>query len=237
VRPYSPDFNPIELWFAKLKGLLRTTRRRTVEEVWTTVGACLASFSAIECRNYFRQCGYAASTGRPAVSERGHLIQKSCSGSRQKIGVARRPATITPARAAWTFAGNIAASRTARPYAAAAATRGTSELIAPRNSHTPVAVTSRRGAGRLDGTIRIRPARVRGWKCAMAVKANSPARAKRSAPLDEFASCHEPASPIERAATQQVSMTINGAMHQRYTAETLGVLNELAAFDRERLSW
>lgn len=60
--PYSPDFNPIELWFAKLKGLLRTARRRTVEEVWTTVGECLASFSAIECRNYFRHCGYAATT-------------------------------------------------------------------------------------------------------------------------------------------------------------------------------
>lgn len=60
--PYSPDFNPIELWFAKLKALLRTARRRTVDEVWTTVAACLASFSAAECRNYFRHCGYVATT-------------------------------------------------------------------------------------------------------------------------------------------------------------------------------
>jgi transposase len=60
--PYSPDLNPIELWFAKLKALLRTARRRTVEELWDTVGACLALFSAIECRNYFRHCGYAAAT-------------------------------------------------------------------------------------------------------------------------------------------------------------------------------
>ena len=60
--PYSPDLNPIELWFAKLKALLRTARRRTVEELWDTVGACLSLFSATECRNYFRHCGYAATT-------------------------------------------------------------------------------------------------------------------------------------------------------------------------------
>ena len=60
--PYSPDLNPIELWFAKLKALLRTARRRTVEELWDTVGACLALFSATECRNYFRHCGYTATT-------------------------------------------------------------------------------------------------------------------------------------------------------------------------------
>lgn len=60
--PYSPDLNPIELWFAKLKALLRTARRRTVEELWDTVAACLALFSATECRNYFRHCGYAATT-------------------------------------------------------------------------------------------------------------------------------------------------------------------------------
>ena len=60
--PYSPDLNPIELWFAKLKALLRTARRRTVEELWTEVGACLSRFSATECRNYFRHCGYAAAT-------------------------------------------------------------------------------------------------------------------------------------------------------------------------------
>ena len=60
--PYSPDFNPIELWFAKLKGLLRTARRRTVPELWTTVGDCLPLFHATECRNYFRHCGYPATT-------------------------------------------------------------------------------------------------------------------------------------------------------------------------------
>jgi transposase len=60
--PYSPDLNPIELWFAKLKALLRRARRRTVDELWATVAACLPLFSATECRNYFRHCGYAAAT-------------------------------------------------------------------------------------------------------------------------------------------------------------------------------
>lgn len=60
--PYSPDFNPIELWFAKLKLLLRAARRRTREEVWTTVGHSLRLFTAPECRNYFRHCGYPAAT-------------------------------------------------------------------------------------------------------------------------------------------------------------------------------
>ena len=59
---YSPDLNPIELWFAKLKALLRPARRRTVEELWATVAACLPLFSATECANYFRHCGYAAAT-------------------------------------------------------------------------------------------------------------------------------------------------------------------------------
>jgi len=61
--PYSPDLNPIELWFAKLKALLRTARRRSVEDLWTTVGASLALFAPTECRNYFRHCGYAAAIG------------------------------------------------------------------------------------------------------------------------------------------------------------------------------
>ena len=60
--PYSPDFNPIELWFAKLKALLRTARRRTLDELWETVGTSLAAFSALECRNYFRHSGYPATT-------------------------------------------------------------------------------------------------------------------------------------------------------------------------------
>jgi transposase len=60
--PYNPDFNPIELWFAKRKALLRTARARTIETLWKTVAECVASFSPTECRNYFRHYGYVATT-------------------------------------------------------------------------------------------------------------------------------------------------------------------------------
>jgi transposase len=60
--PYSPDLNPIELCFAKLKALVRTARCRSSDTLWPFLGACLAQFSADECRNYFRHCGYSAAT-------------------------------------------------------------------------------------------------------------------------------------------------------------------------------
>jgi transposase len=56
--PYSPDFNPIELCFAKLKAILRAARCRSTETLWPLLGECVARFSATECRNYFRHCGY-----------------------------------------------------------------------------------------------------------------------------------------------------------------------------------
>lgn len=56
--PYSPDFNPIELCFAKLKAILRAARSRSIETLWPLLGECLARFSEAECRNYFRHCGY-----------------------------------------------------------------------------------------------------------------------------------------------------------------------------------
>jgi transposase len=58
--PYSPDFNPIENAFAKLKGLLRRAAERTVEGLWTAIGRLLERFDPAECRNYFRHCGYTA---------------------------------------------------------------------------------------------------------------------------------------------------------------------------------
>ena len=58
--PYSPDLNPIELCFAKLKALVRTARCRSTETLWPFLGECLAHFSPDECRNYFRHCGYSA---------------------------------------------------------------------------------------------------------------------------------------------------------------------------------
>lgn len=56
--PYSPDFNPIELCFAKLKAIVRAARCRNIETLWPLLGACLQRFSPEECRNYFRHAGY-----------------------------------------------------------------------------------------------------------------------------------------------------------------------------------
>ena len=58
--PYSPDLNPIEQVFAKLKTLLRKAAERTVEATWKRIGALLRNFSPQECSNYFRNAGYAS---------------------------------------------------------------------------------------------------------------------------------------------------------------------------------
>ena len=55
---YSPDLNPIEQVFAKLKHLLRKAAVRTIETVCTTIGEILGAFTAEECANYFRNSGY-----------------------------------------------------------------------------------------------------------------------------------------------------------------------------------
>jgi transposase len=58
--PYSPDLNPIEQVFAKLKTLLRKAAERTVEATWKRIGDLLACFSSLECANYFANAGYAS---------------------------------------------------------------------------------------------------------------------------------------------------------------------------------
>jgi transposase len=58
--PYSPDLNPIELVFAKLKGSLRKAAERTVDDLWRRIGAILDDFTPAECANYFRHDGYAS---------------------------------------------------------------------------------------------------------------------------------------------------------------------------------
>jgi transposase len=60
--PYSPDLNPIEKAFSKLKALLRKAAQRTVEGLWKYLGAALDEFQAAECHNYFHSCGYPAAT-------------------------------------------------------------------------------------------------------------------------------------------------------------------------------
>ena len=54
----SPDLNPIEQLFAKLKALLRTAATRTHEALWDTIGALLDVFTPTECQNYITDAGY-----------------------------------------------------------------------------------------------------------------------------------------------------------------------------------
>jgi transposase len=58
--PYSPDLNPIEQVFAKLKSQLRKADERSIEAVWRRIGSLLDLFSAQECANYIRHAGYAS---------------------------------------------------------------------------------------------------------------------------------------------------------------------------------
>ena len=60
--PYSPDFNPIEQAFAKLKAFLRATRPRTFDQVVQLVAMALELFSPPECLNFVRHCGYRVPT-------------------------------------------------------------------------------------------------------------------------------------------------------------------------------
>jgi transposase len=50
--PYSPDLNPIEQFFSKLKALLRKTAARTIDKLWAVLGSCLTDFSRDECAAY-----------------------------------------------------------------------------------------------------------------------------------------------------------------------------------------
>jgi transposase len=58
--PYSPDLNPIELAFAKLKQLLRSAAERVVDNLEQRIGELLSRFSPGECSRYFSHCGYSA---------------------------------------------------------------------------------------------------------------------------------------------------------------------------------
>jgi transposase len=56
--PYSPDLNPIEPLFAKLKALLRQAAARTRDELWRAIGRLLAAVPPTQCANYLSHCGY-----------------------------------------------------------------------------------------------------------------------------------------------------------------------------------
>ena len=56
--PYSPDMNPIEMAFSKLKTALRAEPARTIDTLWRRIGIILDSFTAKDCANYFQAAGY-----------------------------------------------------------------------------------------------------------------------------------------------------------------------------------
>lgn len=56
--PYSPDLNPIENAFAKLKAMLRARAERSISALWDAVGTIVSLFSPTECANYFKAAGY-----------------------------------------------------------------------------------------------------------------------------------------------------------------------------------
>ena len=56
--PYSPDFNPIEKAFAKLKALLRTAAARTIEDLWVAIAEAIERFPPEQCANFFATSGY-----------------------------------------------------------------------------------------------------------------------------------------------------------------------------------
>jgi transposase len=56
--PYSPDMNPVEQLFAKLKNLVRAAAPRDIETLWNTIGHSLAAFTHTECANYLAHSGY-----------------------------------------------------------------------------------------------------------------------------------------------------------------------------------
>jgi len=56
--PYSPDLNPIEMAFSKLKELLRKRNARTIETLWRAIGDICSLFTPNECMNYFIEAGY-----------------------------------------------------------------------------------------------------------------------------------------------------------------------------------
>jgi transposase len=56
--PYSPDFNPIEKFFSKLKALLRKAAKRSIDALWKEIGDLLNAVTPDECSNFFAACGY-----------------------------------------------------------------------------------------------------------------------------------------------------------------------------------
>lgn len=99
--PYSPDLNPIEMLFAKLKTLFRKADERSIEASWKRVGTLLDTFTPTECQNYLQHAGYASiqirhalrliACLRPLFARRG-----AAEGGRRARSFVERSATSPP---------------------------------------------------------------------------------------------------------------------------------------------
>lgn len=86
--PYSPDLNPIEQAFSKIKHWMRQAQKRTMEETWRHIGALVQTIQPDECANYLENAGYvsvkrsnALGRKRPHCVMRGSMLQSSTDGS------------------------------------------------------------------------------------------------------------------------------------------------------------
>jgi transposase len=77
--PYSPDLNPIEQLFAKLKALLRKAAARTKDALWQLIGHLLAAVPSSECANYLNHCGHGS-------IQRENACLMTCVASAAKMG-------------------------------------------------------------------------------------------------------------------------------------------------------
>ncbi len=80
--PYSPDLNPIEQMFAKLKALLPKAKDRTIDDLWARIGTLLAEVSAQECANYFTNADYDAACSETGLVLQLHLVATIVGSSR-----------------------------------------------------------------------------------------------------------------------------------------------------------
>ena len=76
--PYSPDYNPIEQVFAKLKARLRAAAARTLPTLWQAVGAALSAFSPVECAHSIAHAGYDSTSRENARTPGSPLAERRC---------------------------------------------------------------------------------------------------------------------------------------------------------------
>ena len=107
LTPYSPDFNPIEKAFSRLKAMLRKIGERTVSGLWDLIGRLVDIFQPRECANYFSSCGYDPDCNYPprALSYRAETVPRMvwkglAPDSRAVSTVVRRSASASAAHLA-----------------------------------------------------------------------------------------------------------------------------------------